>query len=977
MSWHIQFIQQFFEYPAESLLIYGHFEPWLVTLSVVIAIFTSSMALHLATQAQQAREPKRRFPILLAGSITLGGGVWSMHFIGMLAFDLCTRVTYEPGITLLSMVPSIAASWVALSLNSRETISRRDLVVGGVLMGAGIGTMHYVGMVAMVMAPLLRYDIVFFLLSIVVAVVLAMLALWIRFGLRRLGFATLSPLQLNVVSGSVMGSAIAGMHYTGMMAARFVPPSGLQLEDNISQPLILAVSVAVATVTITSLVVAVELVLKYRQLSVKSRENETRARAILETAVDGIIIIDTHRRIINVNASVERIFGWHPSELIGREGTVLMPESARNARGEYVGYSSAHGAAYEAELRHKDGRAFPARIAFGHVRLPRQDDLFVSFVSDISERVAMERSLLLAKEKAEQAAAARSAFLANMSHEIRTPMNAIIGFSDVLMATNLTPEQHRHLSVISSASRSLLHLLNDILDSAKLEKGKLALEKIDFSVSALLDVVLSTLGMQARKKGLELTLDIGADLDDYYVGAPERIRQVLINIVGNAIKFTEQGRVDVTVRAGEAGHVLFAVSDTGIGIAADRIDAIFEPFTQADATMTRRFGGTGLGTTISKQLVELMGGWVRARSEIGKGSCFEFSLPLAPGAQPVASVTGSLVALPPLRILAVDDIVQNLDLVKLLLERHGHHVSCAGDGLQAVERVQQATFDLILMDMQMPKLDGPGATRRIRDWQHQQGLPAVPIIALTAGVLEQDRIAARAAGMNGFSSKPVDMGALTREIARVLGIEPVPLASPPSFKPTPARSGVLDWESGLQRWGDEAVYGRELTTFAVRYGLLALDLDALLSQQDFTALAHRAHGARGVAANLAIAGLVEPLLQLEQAAQRGDTESCVDALERLARCLPQFGAELARHLQRAPATVDDARLQSPQGFQRALDALRRAAAANEWNDEALELLAQSRAPSQAPWAQQITDAFNNFDFALALSLLDQHTPDAG
>jgi PAS domain S-box-containing protein len=901
-----------------------------------------------------------------------------MHFIGMLAFDLCTRVSYEPETTLLSMVPSIAASWLALSLNAQREISRRDLVVGGVLMGAGIGTMHYTGMAAMVMSPLLRYDIFFFLLSILVAVVLAMLALWIRFGLRRLGFGRLSPLQLDVVSGAVMGSAIAGMHYTGMMAARFVPPPGLELVDNISQPLILAIGVAVATVTITSLVVAVELVLKYRELSVTARANETRLSAILETAVDGIIIVNMQRKIVAANAAIERIFGWQVGELIGRDANTLIPETLR---GQRTGLPDISGVARDVEVLHKDGHIFPARIARGHVQLPRQENLFVSFISDISERVAMERSLMLAKEKAELAAAARTAFLANMSHEIRTPMNAIIGFSDVLMATALTPEQHRHLAVISSAARSLLHLLNDILDSAKLEKGKLALERLDFSLPELLDAVLSTLGMQARRKGLALNLDIAADVGDYYVGAPERIRQVLTNIVGNAIKFTEQGRIDIAVRIGEPDHVLFAISDTGIGIAPDRIDAIFEPFTQADVTMTRRFGGTGLGTTISKQLVELMGGWIRVRSEIGKGSCFEFSLPLTAGTKPAVSHVDTPVALPPLRVLAVDDIAQNLDLVKLLLERRGHQVTCAGDGLQALELIQRETFDLVLMDMQMPTLDGAAATRRIRAWCEQQGRSRIPIIALTAGVLQEDRLAAREAGMDGFCSKPVDFGALTREIARVLGIEVQPQAdSAATLKAhaSPRRHGMLDWDAGLARWGDEVVYNQELTTFAMRYGLLALELDTLLAQQDFAALTQRAHGARGVAANLAISGLVEPLSQLEQAARRGEKGACVDALEKLARCLPQFGAELARHLQRIPTPVDDsAPAGNPHDLERTLRALRNAAAVNECDDEALEELPKSCAPSQAQWAQQVAEAFNNFDFALALKLLDQRPPAAG
>lgn len=1095
MSW----LSHFFSYPDDSLLIYGRYESWLVALSVIIAMFTSGMALHIATQAQQARS--RRLPILLAGSVALGGGVWSMHFIGMLAFDLCTPVTYQPGLTLLSMLPSVAASWVALSLNSRPRISVRELAVGGVLMGAGIGTMHYLGMAAMVMAPALRYDPGIFALSILVAVVLAVLALWIRFGLRRLG-GNLSPLRLDLLSGAVMGFAIAAMHYTGMAAARFVPPPGLELEEGTSQPLILAIGVAFTTVMITSLVVAVDLLLKYRELSQTSRANEGRLRAILDTAVDGIVTINTRGHIMGVNHAAEQIFGWCSDELMGRNVSMLMPEPFRSNHDGYLanylktGVAHIIGAGREVEGVRKDGRQFPMRLAIGHVRLP-QEDWFVGFVTDISARVAMEQALteneaklrslvsnipgaayrcllderwpmifvsdaidaitgyppadfqlpdpprsyadlvipedqvlvqnldqyltpfhleyrirhrdgrvrwildtgscvfdeqgkpqwldgflmditrrkemeqelFQAKERAEQAAAARSAFLANMSHEIRTPMNAIIGFSDVLMGTALNPEQHRHLSIISSAARSLLHLLNDILDSAKLEKGKLVLESLDFSLPELLDAVLSTLGMQARRKGLALNLNLHPQLADHFVGAPDRIRQVLTNIVGNAIKFTEQGKVDLDVRPERPGFLLFRVTDTGIGIAPDRLESIFEPFTQADASMSRRFGGTGLGTTISKQLVELMGGWIRVHSTPGKGSCFEFCLPLPPGRRAEPGAGTSSVRLPALQVLAVDDIQQNLDLLSLLLGKAGHQVSLAHDGLEALEKVQQQRFDLILMDMQMPRLDGLAAARRIRDWQRQQGERPSAIIALTASVLDEDKLAAHDAGMDGFSSKPVDLDSLNREIARVLGIA---LPAPAPRAAARAVNSVLNWEQGLKRWDDAALYIRELTTFAIHYGRLALDLDSLQHQQDYASLAQRAHGARGVAANLSIDGLVEPLAQLERAAHSRERDACADAVDRLAQALPRFGAELAtllRQLQPPEAVVTPS--PDPRAFATALDRLRRAAAASEWDDLALADLIRLRPVHLSGPVQRISDAFNNFDFDLALTALDQ------
>ncbi|MCP5017502.1 MAG: PAS domain S-box protein [Ketobacter sp.] len=1092
-----------FEYPADNLLLFGQHEPWLVVLSVLVAMVSAILALHTVTQSHYVVSSTRRRMILLAGSMALGGGVWSMHFIGMLAFDLCTPVNYATGPTLLSMLPSVAASWVALSISSRPEFNLRELLAGGVLMGAGIGTMHYTGMAAMVMAPALRYDLTFFLLSILVAVGLSMLALWIRFGIRNLGISKMTSMQLNAISGAVMGIAISGMHYTGMAAARFVPPVGLELIDATPQSTVMAIGVAVTTVTITCLVVAVDMVLRYRDLSLSLQAKETRLRAILDTAVDGIIIINTKGVIAAANQAAESIFGWSSRELVGRNVSSLMPEPYRSQHDGFLlnylktGVANIIGKGREVEAVDRQGRIFPMRLAIGHVRLPKED-LFVGFVTDISARIEMEhalkenqaqlsslisnipgasyRSLLSegwpmlfisdaietitgypaqefilpnpvrkfsdlihpedhsrvgtiehtdrpfnaeyriihrdgsvrwvidtgscvldddgnvewldgfimditvrktmeqelysAKERAEEAAAARSAFMANMSHEIRTPMNAIIGFSDVLMGTLLTPEQSRHLSIISSASRSLLHLLNDILDSAKLEKGKLELEQLNFSLPELLDAVLSTLGMQARRKGLSLNLVLDPTLQEHYLGAPDRIRQVLTNLVGNAIKFTEQGQVDVEVSPKGEGAVIFRVRDTGIGIAADRIASIFDPFTQADASMSRRFGGTGLGTTISKQLVELMGGRIQVSSEQNQGSCFEFWVPLQTGQQE-SHASDCTVQLPPLNMLCVDDIQQNLDLLTLLMERQGHTVVTALDGIQAVEHAMTTRFDVILMDMQMPRMDGISATQEIHRWQQQQGIEATPIVALTASVLEEDKLAAHEAGMKGFASKPVNMDVLNKEIARVLGIQ---ITRNITTQSKQRSGGMLDWEQGLERWGDMTIYSRELTNFAIQYGRLALDLDLLLQKQDFATLAHHAHACKGVAANLSVTGLVRLLGALEQSARRKVVEECLEAIDQLAQQLPRFGAELAtllRDISQNDTVAESNATVDREAFAGQIRRLHNAARANEWDDEALASVQQACPEEWQDVVEQITEAFNKFEFEMAVSLLDQ------
>ncbi|NRA76773.1 MAG: response regulator, partial [Pseudoalteromonas sp.] len=391
---------------------------------------------------------------------------------------------------------------------------------------------------------------------------------------------------------------------------------------------------------------------------------------------------------------------------------------------------------------------------------------------DITARHEYEESLKKAKQEAEAAAQAKQSFMANMSHEIRTPMNAIIGFSDILMDSPLSKEQQKHIITVNKSARSLLHLLNEVLDSAKLEKGKLDIQAEHFNLQALLDNIVSTFWLEAKRKDILLDLIIADSVAPIYIGDESRIRQVMNNLIGNAIKFTEQGSVTITVSQTQNKQLFFEVQDSGIGIAKHRLDAIFQPFEQADGTMTRRFGGTGLGTTISKQLVELMGGSIGAISEEGKGSCFYFSLPLQEGdISQVDTLTCNQLNLPKLRILVVDDIEQNVELLNILLSQAGHTISTAQNGFEAIAAFEQQSFDVILMDIHMPECDGITACKEIREIEKIRCLKITPIIALTASVLQQDKITTKQAGMNGFANKPVDINQLNHEIAKVLGLE--------------------------------------------------------------------------------------------------------------------------------------------------------------------------------------------------------------
>ncbi len=799
-------------------------------------------------------------------------------------------------------------------------------------------------------------------------------------------------------------------------------------------------------------------------------ENEQRMRAITEAAHDAIVTADPAGAISFWNPAAERIFGYRSDEVTGRNlHQLLAPEKyleahqqafarfRRTGRGDVVGRT------VEMQSRHRDGRELTVELSLSAIELA---DGFhaLGIMRDVSARrqveedlrranAALEEQTHLAREmaiKAQLASAAKSEFLANMSHEIRTPMNGVIGMTGLLLETPLSDEQRRYAEIVRSSGESLLAVINDILDFSKIEAGKLDLEALDFDLHGLLDDLAATMALRAYDKGLELLLTIAPGVPARLRGDPGRLRQVLTNLVGNAVKFTSRGEVEIRVapesQSDREVRLRFAVRDTGIGIPRDKRDLLFGKFSQVDASTTRRFGGTGLGLAIVKQLVELMGGEVGVASEEGKGSEFWFVLRLE---KPVAAVgrespmradlhgvraliaddnatsrdalaellaawgmrveavadgraalralgraaaagdpcrvavvdmkmpdmdggelaravrldgrlTGTrLVLLTSLgargdarrfaaggfaayltkpvrsqelslvlrrimggeepasepivtrhsvreslysfsgrsaRLLLVEDNLTNQQVILGILKKLGLHADTVANGAEALKALENLPYDLVLMDVQMPVMDGLEATRRIRRGTPAVRDPAVPVIALTAYAMGGDRERCLEAGMNDFISKPVNAPALAEALHRWLpapGGDGDPVGSGAPLAHSSAALLAWDREGLRQRMlGDDGLVKTIVEGFLDDAPRLLRSLRTFLDAGDTVGVAHQLHTIKGAAANISGEELRDQARQLEALAREGDLAAVAARLAALEKCFRRLTREM-------------------------------------------------------------------------------------
>ncbi len=532
------------------------------------------------------------------------------------------------------------------------------------------------------------------------------------------------------------------------------------------------------------------------KLDQRLRDQHFYTRSLIESNVDALMTIDPRGIVTDVNKQAEALTGCTRDELIGAPFKNCFTDPARAEAGIKHVLDEGKVTNYELTARARDGRltVVSYNATTYHDRNRSLQGVFAA-ARDITERKHYEESLREATHRAEQASRAKSEFLANMSHEIRTPMNAVIGLAFLLGKTRLNDEQADLLAKLKLGSKSLLLVLNNVLDLSKIEAGELIVERRAFDLRVLLSELPEVLAVQAQAKGIAFEIDSAGDLPAALEGDATRLHQILTNLLSNAIKFTERGGVSLRVRrlADTSSHVTlrFAVQDTGIGIAAEVQAQLFAPFAQADASITRRFGGTGLGLSIVKRLVGLMGGEVHLDSTPGVGSEFSVTLqfPLASLEELDRPEAGSIepgdYILPGVRVLLVDDSDINLEVTRRILESEGAQVRVASNGQQAVDllEAEPQAVDVVLMDVQMPVLDGYDATRRIRTQLHLEDLP---IIALTAGALSSDRQRSSEAGMDDYIIKPFDAQQLMRSVLRHVRLPTFAHAS----KPVEARNAA-------------------------------------------------------------------------------------------------------------------------------------------------------------------------------------------
>ena len=833
----------------------GEYILYLVALSYAIATLASYSALDLGRNIVKVQDQHLKKLMHYGGSFVMGSGIWAMHFIGMLSYNMDMYVEYDAILTVVSAVPAIIVSYFVLGFVKKSSLNFKYVILAGVLLGIGISTMHYIGMLAMEMDGDILYIPSLFLLSVLIAISASSIALFVIFIVAHKNYKHQSLFKIG--AAFILGGAICGMHYTAMAATVFIPWADCRYDQNQSY-----VELALMIASISSFILGVtSAFMVYLQMQKKGKtinENNFPTKIISVAAILSLVVMiwggwSNYRSYYNLLDTIDELVETkkHTDLLMELDNILTYSATMASKTGEpnweenynknvialdktlaiikerYQNLDLLHVnetdeandklVAMEASVfaHVSEGNLISAQNIMSSTRYIENKAVyargmreFLQQVSEISHSKLpiLARSIqyvlypiviilvLLAivwffvfrsirnwqkqlekeKKKADDANRAKSDFLANMSHELRTPLNSILGMSALLSETlDGRSEEQRMVTVLNQSSSSLLDIVNDILDISKIEAEKIVLDSIGFSFQDTLSSVIEPLTPAAHSKGITLKYQFVDKDIPYLLGDPTRITRVLMNLVDNALKYTAKGSVEVLIDCQEISpdkvELKCSVIDTGIGISEDMLIPIFDKFSQVDETITRRYGGAGLGLSITKEFIEMMGGKLGVDSKEGEGSTFWFKIPFATTkVLPEASKNGDSllsnekmrrgkVKAEDARILIAEDHALNQIVIEKLLNRIGFtHIDQVENGALALDAYKKRQYDIILMDCHMPEMDGFQATEEIRSIERDMG-GHIPIVAVTADAMVGVREKCFNTGMDAYISKPIDL----------------------------------------------------------------------------------------------------------------------------------------------------------------------------------------------------------------------------
>jgi|GEM_PF-579642 len=768
--------------PLPAIALIGSFNPALVCLSYLVAVFSSYIALDITGHL---RDPSNIKPglWLAGGAFAMGAGIWSMHFVGMLAFNLPNMIMhYDPFLTSLSLIIAILASALALSLLKTQIVKPVRLALGGILLGLAIASMHYIGMEAMKVDMNIHYLPGLFFLSILIAIIASEAALWLA--LKSNNAPLEKRFRLKLISAFIMGAAICGMHYTGMAAAIFTSKKNIIQHFAITINLtILAISIA--SITFLILIIAIFLSNNKTLLQKNYALMETTLflKNILESSIEySIIALDLDKTILTWNQGAKKNYGYEASEMVGKHKIIKLQADEDNQSNYsqllYEKTLREGKASGEHERIRKDGSRFLANFVITLRKNNQGNPVGYLIISkDISEQKILEQQKVIINALEEknfqihETNRLKNEFLANMSHELRTPLNAIIGFSELMYygdTGSINNEQKDALHDVIASAKHLMRIINDLLDLSKIESGKMEFYPQEINLQKLTDEAIETLQKLVKQKDIDIESTVEKSVAQAYLD-PLRFNQILYNLLSNALKFTPNlGHVHIRITPETATTFRLAVEDNGIGIKPEDLSKLFTEFSQLDQGMSKKYPGTGLGLSLTKQLVEAQGGKVGVESTPMKGSTFYVILPrhYIEHSSSIATTKNSedpalKNPIPKMqKVLIIEDDETDQKELTTIFSEGGFWVESVKLGDIAIKYCDTRQFDIITLDLLLPDISGFEILRKIRSGINKN----TPVIVITVVPEEQKCLSFI---VNDYLTKPIKKESLLLAIQQV------------------------------------------------------------------------------------------------------------------------------------------------------------------------------------------------------------------